>query len=171
MKTSLKNRNYGARRKSRSTVRIIINQSYKMVYSPKATISKKATTRTPSSALSSPSVYPNASAVWSSSSSGVHFLTCTELNSRLSERFKCPQNVNDAGKQKSMLTRSIRISLLRALASSNSSTKRTTSESRVLYGKRLLQRRFKELRNFPCKVSSGLILLSQNHNIMFTKQR
>ncbi|KAH0859759.1 hypothetical protein HID58_088020 [Brassica napus] len=52
MKTSLKNRNYGARRKSRSTVRIIINQSYKMVYSPKATISKKATTRTPSSALS-----------------------------------------------------------------------------------------------------------------------
>ncbi|KAL0886930.1 hypothetical protein Bca101_010913 [Brassica carinata] len=50
MKTSLKNRNYGARRKARSTGRII-DQSYKMVYSPKATISKKVT-RIPSSSLS-----------------------------------------------------------------------------------------------------------------------
>ncbi|CAH8362824.1 unnamed protein product [Eruca vesicaria subsp. sativa] len=49
-KTSLKNRNYGARRKVRSTGGMI-DQNYKMVYSPKATISKKVT-RTPSSALS-----------------------------------------------------------------------------------------------------------------------
>ncbi|KAF3514217.1 hypothetical protein Bca4012_001366 [Brassica carinata] len=50
MKTGLKNRNYGARRKAKSTGGMI-DQSYKRVYSPKATISKKAT-RTPSSVLS-----------------------------------------------------------------------------------------------------------------------
>ncbi|KAF8099876.1 hypothetical protein N665_0236s0037 [Sinapis alba] len=50
MKRGFKNKNYGARRKAKSTGRII-DQSYKRVYSPKATISKKAT-RTPSSVLS-----------------------------------------------------------------------------------------------------------------------
>ena len=50
MKTGLKNRNYGARRKAKSTGGMI-DQSYKRVYSPKATISKKATRR-PSSVLS-----------------------------------------------------------------------------------------------------------------------
>ncbi|ESQ42762.1 hypothetical protein EUTSA_v10014792mg [Eutrema salsugineum] len=52
MKRGFKNRNYGARRRKacRSTGGII-DQSYKRVYSPKATISKKAS-RTTSSALS-----------------------------------------------------------------------------------------------------------------------
>ncbi|CAF2121377.1 hypothetical protein BRARA_C01223 [Brassica rapa] len=44
MKTGLRNRNYGARRKAKSTGGMI-DQSYKRVYSPKATISKKATRR------------------------------------------------------------------------------------------------------------------------------
>ncbi|KAG2333227.1 hypothetical protein Bca52824_004407 [Brassica carinata] len=50
MKKGFKHKNYGARRKAKSTGGII-DQSYRRVYSPKATISKKAT-RTPSSALS-----------------------------------------------------------------------------------------------------------------------
>ncbi|KFK27224.1 hypothetical protein AALP_AA8G353600 [Arabis alpina] len=51
MKRGFKNRNYGARRKLCRSTGGIIEQSYKSVYSPKATISKKAT-RTPSSTLS-----------------------------------------------------------------------------------------------------------------------
>ncbi|KAL1195200.1 Protein OXIDATIVE STRESS 3 [Cardamine amara subsp. amara] len=48
-----KNRNYGARRKpSRSSTGGILDQSYKRVYSPKPTISKKLN-KTPSSTLSS----------------------------------------------------------------------------------------------------------------------
>ncbi|KAL9283667.1 hypothetical protein AtEden1_Chr5g0143421 [Arabidopsis thaliana] len=46
-----KNRNYGAKRKSSRSTGGILDQSYKRVFSPKATISKKPN-RTPSSALS-----------------------------------------------------------------------------------------------------------------------
>ncbi|CAH2069729.1 unnamed protein product [Thlaspi arvense] len=51
MKRGFKNRNYGAGRKACRSTGGIIDQSYKRVYNPKATISKKPT-RTPSSALS-----------------------------------------------------------------------------------------------------------------------
>ncbi|XP_010451263.1 PREDICTED: uncharacterized protein LOC104733379 [Camelina sativa] len=52
MKRGLKNRNYGARRKTCRSTGGIIDQSYKRVYSPKATISKKHNNKTPSSVLS-----------------------------------------------------------------------------------------------------------------------
>ncbi|VVB16223.1 unnamed protein product [Arabis nemorensis] len=52
MKRGFKNRNYGGRRKLCRSTGGIIDQSYRSVYSPKATISKK-TSRTPSSTLSS----------------------------------------------------------------------------------------------------------------------
>ncbi|CAH8384116.1 unnamed protein product [Eruca vesicaria subsp. sativa] len=51
MKKGFKNRNNGTRRKASKSTGGIIEQSYKRVYNPKATISKKAT-RTPSSVLS-----------------------------------------------------------------------------------------------------------------------
>ncbi|XP_010443308.1 PREDICTED: uncharacterized protein LOC104726200 [Camelina sativa] len=52
MKRGFKNRNYGARRKTCRSTGGIIDQSYKRVYSPKATISKKHNNKTPSSTLS-----------------------------------------------------------------------------------------------------------------------
>ncbi|CAA7062524.1 unnamed protein product [Microthlaspi erraticum] len=51
MKRGFKDRNYGARRKACRSTGGILEQSYKRVYNPKATISKKSS-RTPSSALS-----------------------------------------------------------------------------------------------------------------------
>ncbi|KAG7534487.1 hypothetical protein ISN45_Aa08g020350 [Arabidopsis thaliana x Arabidopsis arenosa] len=51
MKRGFKNRNYGAKRKSSRSTGGILDQSYKRVYSPRATISKKPN-KTPSSALS-----------------------------------------------------------------------------------------------------------------------
>ncbi|EOA14088.1 hypothetical protein CARUB_v10027225mg [Capsella rubella] len=51
MKRGFKNRNYGAKRKSCRSTGGIIDHSYKRLYSPKPTISKKPN-KTPSSALS-----------------------------------------------------------------------------------------------------------------------
>lgn len=51
MKRGFKNRNYGAKRKSSRSTGGILDQSYKRVYSPRTTISKKPN-KTPSSALS-----------------------------------------------------------------------------------------------------------------------
>jgi hypothetical protein len=51
MKRGFKSRNYGAKRKSSRSTGGILDQSYKRVFSPKATISKKPN-RTPSSVLS-----------------------------------------------------------------------------------------------------------------------